>query len=238
MTAFRASSLFAILALAGFISSLNAQLIIRSFEAEGTSTNVRARIHFYIDPTNNTVTVEVDNRWAGSGIDNKGTITSFGFNTPFSDSFLGTNGSNVSFTQNWQILKPGRTEPADWRLFEPYVPSQSNGYYRQDIGVGTGTTASGGTSNNGIYFGEQVQFKFQFANFSEQQAKDFFKDKTFDVTVRWQSIGECDYSDIGFGTEIPPTPEPSTYGMIGAGALLGLVAHRRYKKKQAAAAQS
>jgi len=45
---------------------------------------------------------------------------------------------------------------------------------------------------------------------------------------------DADYSDvlIAFqGVTDTPVPEPSTYGLIGAGALLGLVAFRRYTRK-------
>lgn len=56
-------------------------------------------------------------------------------------------------------------------------------------------------------------------------------------------LGDNDYSDfIGAvqflktdGTPFTPVPEPSTYGLIGAAALLGLVARRRFLAKQKAA---
>ena len=47
---------------------------------------------------------------------------------------------------------------------------------------------------------------------------------------------DADFSDvlIAFqGVTDNPVPEPSTYGLIGAGALLGLVAFRRFKRKAA-----
>jgi len=53
-----------------------------------------------------------------------------------------------------------------------------------------------------------------------------------------------DYSDLRIalqfynanGLPFGPVPEPSTYGLMGAAALLGLVAYRRYKAKKAAPA--
>lgn len=233
MTAFRASLTIAIFAFLS-VCSAQAQIVVKSFQAYGRDTNVEARFHFWINPTTNQVTIEVDNTWAGPGSNNKGTITSFGFNTPFSNSALGTNGSNVTFTQNWLVLAPGRTEPADWNKFEPYQPSQGGGTYYQDIGAGSGSSPTNGSPQSGIRFGEKVKFVFQFPDFTPSQAQTFFSDRPYDLTVRWQAIGECDYSDIGFGCEIPPVPEPSTYGLMGAGALVGLVVLRRRQAKKAA----
>lgn len=45
--------------------------------------------------------------------------------------------------------------------------------------------------------------------------------------------GELDYNDFMFAVKIVPVPEPSTYGLIGAAALIGLIAQRRFKMKKA-----
>ena len=63
-----------------------------------------------------------------------------------------------------------------------------------------------------------------------------------DIVVRWQEVrndcttGQGDYGWTGFPEEIPPTPEPSTYGLMGAAALMGGVIYRRRQQKKKLAA--
>lgn len=60
------------------------------------------------------------------------------------------------------------------------------------------------------------------------------EDGTVAIPPNWKE--KADYNDflfaVRYGWDIPqgPVPEPSTYGLIGAAALLGLIAYRRFKK--------
>ena len=69
-----------------------------------------------------------------------------------------------------------------------------------------------------------------------------FEDFTFASTDPNQAppqvIPNADYSDFIFAFQFLPSqavPEPSTYGMIGAAALLGLVGYRRFKASKKSA---
>lgn len=222
----------------GFSSAAFGQLFI-SQEVVGEVYQTKAKFTFMVDPVTNTIAIEVDNTLLGQDTA-RGTITSFGFNTPLTDAQLGNNASNVTFTQAWVKVKPGHTNLQKWNVFEPYNLSQ-NGGSTTELGVGTGNTPTGGTSKNGIKFGEKAYFKFQFTDFTAEQALTTFAGEKA-LVVRWQEVkddcvtGQSDYGWTGFPEEIPPTPEPSTYGLMGAAALLGVVAYRRRQQKKAIAA--
>lgn len=220
---------FALGSLCLLASTAVGQIVTKTVTASGQNYGVKTKFTFTVNPTSNTLTIVVDNTIAGNG-GAEGTITSFGFNTPFSDAQLGNNGSNVSFTQTWNTTLPGHTT-WKWNKFEPYQISQ-NGGYNTDLGVGTGTTPTGGTSADGIKFGEKVTFVFTFPDFAPGQINGFF-DQNPDLIVRWQEVGfGCSNGWSDYGTaDLPPAPEPSTYGLIGAGALLSLAVVRRQKQK-------
>jgi hypothetical protein len=211
-----------------------AQMVVQTIDVSGINYGVKSRFTFSIDAASNILTIDVDNTLAGPG-GMQGTITSFGFNTPFTNAQLGTNGSKVDFvSQTWTKKVQSNSHTFDkWNEFEPYYLSQ-NGGYKQDYGVGTGNNPTGGTTKNGIKHGEKATFVFKFPDFTPGQFDGFF-DRKQDIVVRWQEVGKnnCyEWSDFGPGNfpptgEIPPTPEPSTYGLIGAGALFALVVYRK-----------
>ncbi len=131
------------------------------------------------------------------------------------------------------------------------TPYSLNPIFSNDYGV------KAGTPNTGIEYGEKATFRFKFnqditvANFAGFFDNGPTTTNKFDFSVRWQEVGkksdyglhgdECaDGSDkggidlISFSEgDLPATPEPSTYGLMGAAALLGLVAHRRRKAAKA-----
>jgi len=222
-------------------STLSAQIVIRQFDVYGTNSVVEerpfTRVLVTADVDANTYTINFSNTFVGTG-GYVGTITSFGFNTPFTNAQLGTNGSNVSFTST----KPVGGQP-NWHIFEPYGLSQGGGIFAQEIGVGVGNVPEGGNPGNGIHFGETATFVFTFPDFS---SADGFFDSLTDFTVRWQQVGSVNVaegqrggSDFGGANDSPipspapvptPVPEPSTYGIIAALALLGFAAKRRFFK--------
>jgi hypothetical protein len=238
----------ALLLLGGIVAlsaTAQAQIIMRVFDVTGVASeslyHPTVRVYATADITANTYKLEFQNTFLGTG-NYQGTITSFGFNTPFSDAQLGSDGSNVSFTQLWTQLLPDRggVQPATWNIFEPYDLSQGGGLYAQDIGDGTGNTPQGGNPGDGIRFGEIAVFTFQFADFT---SADGFFDSATDISVRWQQVGtngSFQGSDYGGGNDRPPpsegevpVPEPSTYGLLAAGALVALAVYRRFRRQVA-----
>lgn len=208
------------------------QLVVNTVTVTGVDHGTKAKFTFRVDPTSNVLQIDVDNTIAGAqGV--QGTITSFGFNTPFTDAQLGSNGSTVSIWQKWTVGAP-ETSNVVWNKFENYSLSGKT----EDLGVGTGTSATNGGTKNGIEFGEKVTFKFTFPDFTPAQVNGFFNTSP-DLLVRWQDVGiGCKdyYKDWGCA-DLPttPVPEPSTYGLMGAMALIAGVTVRRRMEKKATA---
>ncbi|HEY5552483.1 MAG TPA: PEP-CTERM sorting domain-containing protein [Opitutaceae bacterium] len=210
-------SLFA----AGLLASAaSAQLYI----VQG-DTGVKAEFTFTIDDSANTVTVFIDNTIAGVG-GAFGRITGFGFNVPFSGVQLGVNGANVSFTED---------ADSDWNKFVPFAVEPSDPF-EQDFGVGTGETANGG-GDGGIQYGSTATFVFTFPDFGA--GADWLGEDA--LTVRFQSVtdwqGATGQSDkvLGNPDDGPDpsgfVPEPSTYGMFGALALLSMMVVRQLRRR-------
>jgi hypothetical protein len=253
------------LALLAAASTAQAQLISRTFDVSGVSNSVVTRFTIWINANANTVVIDVDNaRPLLNGQNTRvGTVTGFGFNTPFSSALLGASDSAVLYASKWTAINAGHTGlpttipvggPTNttddfWR---EEVPFDLEPAYDNDYGV------KAQTPNIGIEYGEKATFVFKFNNTMDITAGNFagfFNNSAattndFDFTVRWQEVGKkSDYglhgecaegSDKGginllpfSDGELPATPEPSTYGLMGAAALLGLVAHRRHKAKKA-----
>lgn len=206
---------------AGFLASAaSAQLV---YNITGT-TGVKAKFTFTFNDSLDTVTVGIDNTIAGINGAN-GRITSFGFNTPFTATQLGIGGANVSFTEN---------ADGTWNKF---VPFNLNPAPLQDFGVGLGTTEEGG-GGGGIQFGETATFVFTFPDFVGTAGWG----GADSLVVRFQSVlnsqGVPGDSDKVFGTpgddpggDLGVIPEPSTYGMLGALALLGMMVVRQMRRR-------
>ncbi len=214
----------------GLSQTLDAQIAVHEFNVRSINYGVKSKFTFTVDPTSNTLTVVIDNTIAGvNGF--IGTITGFGFNTPFSDAQLGTNGSNVWHDQTVFQLISGHAQPEDWVRKDPFSLSIGGGSYSQDFGV----WAPNPKPQNGIKHGEKAWFVFAFPDFTPAQVGGFFN-SSHDLTVRYQEVenAACDgYSDVGWTNDTClPVPEPSTYGLMGAAGLLGLVAWRKRQQKK------
>ncbi len=211
----------------GLCHTTSAQIAVHEFNVVSQTYGVRSKFTFTVDPGANVLTVRIDNTIAGvNGY--KGNIVGFGFNTPFTNTQLGNNGSNVWIDNHTTQLNPGHSQPGDWTKSDPF--SMAGGQYTQDFGVWAPTPKP----QNGIQHGEKAWFVFAFPDFTASQVSGFF-DGTRDLMVRYQEVGKngCyEYSDYGWANDCAlPVPEPSTYGLIGAAGLLGLVSWRRMKRK-------
>ena len=232
-----------VFALAVGVSSASAQVITHLFSIHGSNnpglvTNAVATVN----SITNTYTLQIDNTILGAGGAN-GTITSLGFYVPFSNAALGTNGSNVSLTTSWTLTNAGHSVPSNWNILETYALNAGGNNYGQVLGAGVhASQPNGGNPNLGIEFGEKATLVFTLPDFTETDLASFFS-QPFDLTFRWQEVGlnglPGNGSDANHGNGIVPTnepitpvPEPSTYGLIGATMLLGLVGWKRVRKNR------
>lgn len=226
----KARSFFSLasLTLGLFASSASAQL---TGFVEGISTEVRAKFTFWVDPVENTLTVEIDNRYQGAQ-HTRGTITAFGFDTPFAGA-----GGFTLLSQTWNVLGSWHRRDT-WSVATPFA-IKNQPFWTTEVGVRTtDTRGNGGNPRNGVQYGDVVTFKFGFNDFTAAQSKDFFSG-TPDVIARFQSVKNDCYSDLSdrafadftWEEELPPVPEPSTYGLMAAGALLLGVVYRRRARK-------
>lgn len=221
--------MISVFASAALASTAFAQL----YTVEGGDTGVTAAFTFTIDDVADTVTVFVDNTIVGvNGA--MGTITTFGFATPFSTEDLGPGGSNVSFTQD--------LEGDLWNKFSPYDLSPA--IFAQDFGIGSGPNEQGGNPSGGIAFGSTATFVFTFPDFTGTDTIAGWLGEN-GLSVRFQAVvdfeGSSDQSDKVFGNPgdegggggLGSAPEPSTYGLFGAMALLGIAAVRHMNRRPA-----
>lgn len=254
-------------ALTAMTSLAQAQIISRTFDVAGVSNGVVSRFTISINADTNTLLVDIDNArpLTSGGNTQVGTITGFGFNTPWTiASQSSDNPGSVTVAAKWTQLNSGHSgvptafpvgttaiRNADdfWSEETPY---SLNPIFSNDYGV------KASTPNTGIEYGEKATFVFTFtqditaANFAGFFDNGPTTTNKFDFSVRWQEVGKksvyglhgddcADGSDKGginlipfSESELPVTPEPSTYGLMGAAALIGLVAHRRHKAAKVA----
>lgn len=201
----------------GLLASVaSAQLYV----VEGGTTGVKAKFTFTIDDVLDRVTVDIDNTILGVG-DAKGSITGFGFNVPDSlnlglISFTATGGAGFN-VNSWVLGSPFDLEPG----------------FDQDFGV------TGSPQTDTIQWGTTAQFVFSF-NQDFTGTEGFLGQNA--LSVRFQNVidsaGTPDQSDKVFGNPdggggggSGSVPEPSTYGMFGALALLGLMVVRQLNRR-------
>jgi hypothetical protein len=219
-------TLLGALALAALAPLASAQL---TAIATGTNTGVQTKFVFTVDPVNYKLTVEVDNTLGGPVT---GSVTAFGFNTP-------GDGSGISiFSQTW-TLNPTSHDTTMWVPASPFEISNGGNQNQllAEFGSDTnGKNGNGGNTQNAIKAGDKTVFVFQLPAFDVAQL-DQFNATGPDVIVRWQQVGaDGEASDFGSGEfeepgePLTPVPEPSTYGLLGALALVGLTVYRRVRR--------
>lgn len=215
----------------GLTSAATAQLVptvTKTYIAYSETTNLETKFEFTLGADLKTLTLVIDNNYTLPGYTATGRLTTVGFDIP-----AGLGG--VTLTDD---------STDTWNLANPYDPSAGgNGQHDEVIGAYVGPNLNGGTSQ-GVAFGETVTLTFTFANAATLvggESVGFFQNFTESdgslhegIAARWQSItgNGTTTSDEGFGfEELPPAPEPSTYG---AAAVLGLgcLAWARRRKRR------
>jgi hypothetical protein len=245
------------LTLAASTSLAKAQLITKNFDVTGAYNAVVARFTMWINLNDNTVVIDINNALPATNSAKVGTITGIGFNTPFAiASQSGDNPGTVQFKAKWTTGSAPSLATNVWSsddYWSESTPFNLEPSYNNDYGV----TAP--NPNYGIEYGEKATFYFKFSqDINEGNVAGFFSNNNsttnkYDFSVRWQEVDtkynylnncfdgpQSDKGGINLtftaDGDLPPTPEPSTYGLMGAAALLGLVAHRRMKANKAKAA--
>jgi len=162
----------------------------------------------------------------GGGNYTAGILTGFGFDAPSGMSYV-----NNSFTQ---VLGAGSGSEPFGINFAVDVGYDLSGLASFDIGA-AGTSPS---PKSGLSGGYEAVFTFKFTgNLTNFNESNFFSHNGSDADMgfRFQSVGPSgSKSDkVAYWVndcDIPPIPEPSTYGAMAAGLLLGVVGWKRYRQ--------
>lgn len=145
-----------------------------------------------------------------------GTLTGFGFDLADGLSYVS---GPLTFTQ---------TPNVSFLLSIPFTETHPEGTF--DFGA----SAESPAPQNGLQAGNTATFTFTFqgataANFSE--ATFFANNPGPDFGFRYLEVGPRGQGSDKFVYDTDPIPEPSTYGLFAAAALIGLVVLKRSKKK-------
>ncbi|MEO6567806.1 MAG: hypothetical protein ABIO94_03510 [Opitutaceae bacterium] len=173
------------------------------------------------------------NAGEGGGFYTTGILTSFGFDLP--GSFATPDVPVVTYTPGpGSFTQTSLVDPINFAVVQPY--SETNPVGTFDIGA----EASSPAPDNGLAAGATAVFTFQFGgdltNFSQA---NFFgsNGSDSDFGFRFQAVGtNGSGSDKFVYYDNPPIPEPSTYGLVAASALIGLVGVKRYRSRKSVAA--
>ena len=166
----------------------------------------------------------------GSGNYTSGILTGFGFDAP-----SGMNYVAGSFTQ---ALAPGSLGEPNGINFVLDIGYGLNGLANFDIGAASASPApKKGLSGGGYEAVFTLKFSGNLTYFNET---GFFSHNGDDADMgfRFQSVGPTGsksdkvayWVDDCDPTENAPIPEPSTYGAMAAGLLMGVIGFRRYRQ--------
>lgn len=215
----------------------SAQLITPSpIKAVGLNYAVNTAFALTFDTANDRLTVDINNNVAGGAA---GRLTAFVLDLPCYD-------ASTPFDASWvSIHSTVNTPIGDWTDFgTAALDLNVNGLaFNFDLGLGTGSNVNGG-GGNGIADGQTAQIVLQFsfdltASYVASVQSYYGSHQGAFLAGRWQSVCTATasgLSDAGFdvppptGAVVPSVPEPATYGLLGAGALLGLLAVRARRR--------
>lgn len=230
-----------------FLASALPAALFGQITAVGVNTGVATDLYAVI--TGQNLVITVDNTTA---VGVTGTVTSFGFNTPFAPGpdLLG------KIQTSYTVLSATGPE-SPWTEFSSFTLTAGlgGGGVTVDFGVAADDNPSpgGGNPHNGIAWGEKVQFTFTFDNslaLSPYEGFDedgfsylplfFNQSPGYDFLMRWQQVagstaGTSDAAGLDWydGYDIPQgggVPEPSTYGLIAAIVALFALELRRFRR--------
>lgn len=186
----------------------------------------------------------------GGGNYTDGVLVGFGFDGPSGLLYKSGSFTQLSFTSG----EPGGV---DFLLGNGFNMSgglggDDNGIFDFGAGTdgangnGTGGSPAPGIAGDGPGGGYSATFRYRFkGDLTYFNADDFFSHNGADADIgfRFKSVGdrgEDSEKVVYFIEETPnaPIPEPSTYGLMAAGLLIGVAGLKRYRAARAAAAGS
>ncbi|HEX2854644.1 MAG TPA: PEP-CTERM sorting domain-containing protein [Opitutaceae bacterium] len=183
----------------------------------------------------------------GGGHYTDGILVGFGFDGPAGLLYKSNSFTQLSFTSG----EPGGV---DFDLGNGFSMSgglggAGNGTFDFGAGVdgadgnGTGGSPSPGIAGGGPGGGYSATFRFRFkGDLTHFNADDFFEFNGADADLgfRFKAVGDCDEDSekvvyfVEDSPNAPPIPEPSTYGLLAAGLLVGVAGLKRYRARRTA----
>lgn len=130
------------------------------------------------------------------------------------------------------------TDPGNWTSTNSFPELWSGSYH------GAVADSPTGFQQNGIDGGASAMFAFTGASggplalqglvdaWTNEGVVSNSSSDQHDIRFRFQSVGDDNEGSEKLYLNLRPVPEPSTYGMIGASALVLLVIARRFRKKK------
>jgi hypothetical protein len=205
--------------------------------SEGTGVAVSGTLWFSTVGDVGTLTYRINNL-SGTGSYTPGELSAFsiGFNT---DDFTYQMGSFAVLNggDSFLLADVTMTDAIDFDEGEGTGP----GAYYLDVSAHAASSGSGGGDTLlGGYWAE-FEFKFDIAEGATFDPNGFFlTTSAYDLTWRFQTVGtggqDSDFLGLDLGEDPGGggsgfVPEPSTYGMFGALALLGLMVVRQLRRR-------
>jgi hypothetical protein len=215
------------------------------FSAENSGVAVKALFEF--DDVDGFLQITLTNLAGtpkpGGGEYTNGILVGFGFDGLSAFSYVNGSYKQLGYT----LGEPGGV---DFTLGNGFSMSGSlgapgNGSFDYGAGVDGANGNGGGNGDSGIAAagitaGYSAVFEYKFTgNMVDFDAYGFFDHNGADADFgfRYRSVGPngSDSEKFVYIVETPPIPEPSTYGLVAASLLVGLVTVKRMRARKAVA---